>query len=107
MTAAIAGTVLVLNSGSSSIKFQLVHPETAESVAHGLIERIGGTGGGASSSITPPGSRSTSGAITDHRSGLRMVLDMIEGLGRPLREAGDRRGRHRLVHGGEVFHEPR
>ena len=36
-----AGTVLVLNSGSSSIKFQLIDPETAEAPAHGLIERIG------------------------------------------------------------------
>ncbi|WP_068154903.1 acetate kinase [Rhodococcus phenolicus] len=105
MTAAIAGTVLVLNSGSSSIKFQLVHPETAESVAHGLIERIGEPEGRIVFHHTT-GFEEHLGAITDHRSGLRMVLDMIEGLGRPLREAGIVAVGHRLVHGGEVFHEP-
>ncbi len=35
------GLVLVLNSGSSSIKFQLVDPVAGTAVASGLVERIG------------------------------------------------------------------
>ena len=40
---AVAGTVLVLNSGSSSLKYQLLHPETGEVVHGGIVERIGET----------------------------------------------------------------
>ena len=36
--------VLVMNAGSSSLKYQLVVPETAEVQAKGIIERIGETG---------------------------------------------------------------
>lgn len=34
-------TVLVINSGSSSIKYQLVDPDSGASLASGLVERIG------------------------------------------------------------------
>jgi len=34
-------TVLVLNSGSSSLKYQLVQPDTSEEVFDGIVERIG------------------------------------------------------------------
>ena len=36
--------VLVINSGSSSMKYQLVDPDEGTAVATGLIERIGGAG---------------------------------------------------------------
>ncbi len=105
MSARTEGTVLVLNSGSSSIKFQLVHPGTGESVAHGLIERIGEPEGRVVFHHTT-GTEEHVGPIEDHRAGLRIVLDWVERLGRPLREAGIIAVGHRLVHGGEVFHEP-
>ena len=34
-------TVLVINSGSSSIKYQLIDPDAGESLASGIVERIG------------------------------------------------------------------
>ena len=34
-------TVLVINSGSSSIKYQLVDPDSGQALASGLVERIG------------------------------------------------------------------
>lgn len=37
----MSDTVLVLNSGSSSLKYQLVQPDTGTSLAHGIVERIG------------------------------------------------------------------
>lgn len=100
-----SGTVLVLNSGSSSIKFQLIHPATGESVAHGLIERIGESEGRIVFHHTT-GTEERVGEIPDHRTGLRTVLEMLEGLGRPLQEAGIVAVGHRLVHGGNVFYEP-
>jgi acetate kinase len=36
-----ADTVLVLNSGSSSVKYQLVEPDSGTSRAYGIVERIG------------------------------------------------------------------
>ena len=41
MTVAITDTVLVLNSGSSSLKYQLVAPESGTSLFDGIVERIG------------------------------------------------------------------
>ncbi len=38
---AATGPVLVINSGSSSLKYQLVVPDTAEVLASGLVEQIG------------------------------------------------------------------
>ena len=49
--------VLVLNAGSSSLKYQLVVPETAEVQAKGIIERIG-----------EPGS-----SIADHEAAIRAM----------------------------------
>ena len=102
---ATAGTVLVLNSGSSSIKFQLIEPESGKSLAHGLIERIGEPEGRIVFHHTT-GVDERNDAIADHRTGLRAVLEMLEGLGRPLHEVGIVAVGHRLVHGGKVFYEP-
>lgn len=102
---ATAGTVLVLNSGSSSIKFRLIEPESGNSSAHGLIERIGEPEGRIVFHHTT-GVDERNDAIPDHRTGLRAMLEMLEGLGRPLHEVGIVAVGHRLVHGGKVFYEP-
>ncbi|MDU5307512.1 MAG: acetate kinase, partial [Varibaculum cambriense] len=34
-------TILVINSGSSSIKYKLMNPETGEDIAQGIVEQIG------------------------------------------------------------------
>jgi acetate kinase len=77
--------VLVINSGSSSLKFQLIEQSTREVLLKGLIERIG-------SSETP-----------DHTSALqRMLQDFkIAGISvESITVVG-----HRVVHGGPVFDE--
>ena len=75
--------IFVVNSGSSSIKYQLVDLATEASVLSGLIERIG-----------EPGSD-----VIDHESGLRGVLDRL-GTGHEIAAVG-----HRVVHGGETYTE--
>ncbi|KJF23308.1 acetate kinase [Rhodococcus sp. AD45-ID] len=99
------GTVLVINSGSSSIKFQLVHPDTAELVAHGLIERIGESDGHIVYNHRT-GTSDRNLLIADHRAGLKMVLEIVAEVGRPLSEAGVIAVGHRVVHGGNIFYAP-
>jgi len=99
------GSVLVVNSGSSSIKFQLIHPDTGKSSASGLVERIGEPEGRIVYHHRT-GLAERHVHIADHRAGLKMVSDIVAEVGRPLREAGIVAVGHRIVHGGDVFFEP-
>jgi acetate kinase len=76
--------VLVLNSGSSSIKYQLLDMGARSVVLGGLIERIGDVAGG---------------GVADHAEGVARILaelpaEALAGIG------------HRVVHGGERFSAP-
>lgn len=77
--------VFVVNSGSSSIKYQLVDVETEEAILSGLVERIGEPGGDAA----------------DHVDGMRRVLAELGDAATGLVAVG-----HRVVHGGEAFTAP-
>ncbi|MCK5037248.1 MAG: acetate kinase [Candidatus Sabulitectum sp.] len=96
--------ILVINSGSSSIKFQIIDRDTEKMVASGLLERIGMSEGrmkyksnGSKTVIDKP--------IPDHETGLDMVLSTIVdpeiGAIESLKEIGA--CGHRVVHGGEKF----
>jgi acetate kinase len=87
--------VLVINSGSSSLKYQVRDVGAGTVLTEGLIERIGmGTGGGGDGE--PIGPR-------DHAEALELVdRSLHEVLGdRAIDAVG-----HRVVHGGERFAEP-
>ncbi len=87
--------VLVINSGSSSLKYQVRDAEAGVVLAEGLVERIGmGPGGGGDGGFDGP---------RDHAEALEQVDEAIhEALGgRALAAVG-----HRVVHGGERFAEP-
>jgi len=73
--------IFVVNSGSSSIKYQLIDVETEVVALSGLIERIG-----------EPGS-----SVADHEAGMRQVLATV-GPTRQIVAVG-----HRVVHGGSIF----
>ncbi|HEY5858254.1 MAG TPA: acetate kinase [Aldersonia sp.] len=98
--------VLVINSGSSSIKYQLVEPGSGAVAASGLVERIGEDDGIVTHRV---GSDETEhrGPIPDHAAGLRRVFEMFDESGLDLTSGGlvGAVG-HRVVHGGEVFHRP-
>lgn len=98
--------VLVLNSGSSSIKFKLYGMEESKVLASGLIERIGEKVGRALVEKASGESIVEERQITDHSDGLSLMLAILskaEIIG-SLSEL-DGIG-HRVVHGGEAFHEP-
>jgi len=104
--------VLVINSGSSSIKFQLLDMEHEAVLASGLVERIGEVKGQLSCTMCPgtPDEQSVDQEeqIADHRSGMQLVgrvlCDPNHGAVRSKDEIG--LIGHRVVHGGEKFHQP-
>ncbi|MFB7720261.1 acetate kinase [Nocardia sp. NPDC056100] len=101
--------VLVINSGSSSIKYQLLDPESADVVAAGMVQRIGEPVAEGSPSIEHQSDGKTfehDGEVPDHAAGLRLVFDIFAESGHDLADEGLRAVGHRVVHGGEVFYEP-
>jgi acetate kinase len=82
--------VLVINSGSSSLKFQLVEPDSGRSRAAGVVERIG----------------EESSPIADHDAALRRAFDELADSGIDLETVGLAAVGHRVVHGGNRFHRP-
>ena len=93
--------VLVVNAGSSSLKFALVDSSTGDRVVDGLAERLGTE----EARLVTTGSDGTSeGAMdgTDHRAAVSAILAAISRLDRDLWPVGVG---HRVVHGGERFAE--
>lgn len=96
--------VLVINCGSSSLKYQVIDSDTEEVLAKGLCERIGIDGrlvykkAGGEKEITEA-------AMPTHKQAIQMVLDAIvnpnTGALKALSEIGA--VGHRVVHGGEKF----
>jgi len=98
-------TVLVLNSGSSSLKYQLVQPDTGTSLAHGIVERIGQE---ASTATLTLGDREVhrDGRVADHEAALRTAFDLFAEAGERLDSAGLVAVGHRVVHGGQQLYRP-
>ncbi len=93
---------LVLNCGSSSLKFALLDPDTRELQLSGLAERLGLEG--ASLRLDRAGERRTVDlAGGAHAAALERLLAELTGLGLP---GGVTAVGHRVVHGGEHFSAP-
>lgn len=99
--------ILVINCGSSSIKFQLIDSGSEQCIAKGICERIGiegsmltyaPSGGEKISTVTP---------MPDHTVAVRLVLEALTDPGTGVVKHLDEIGAvgHRLVHGGEKFSE--
>jgi acetate kinase len=97
--------VLVINSGSSSIKYQLVDVTSGDALASGIVERIGLEVGKVKHE-GPSGETVLEQAVPDHETGMRLVLDLFEQQGPQLREADLTAVGHRIVQGGDVFDGP-
>jgi acetate kinase len=97
--------VLVINSGSSSFKYQLIDMETERPLASGLVERIGERTGHTTHE-GPNGKSERTLAIPDHTAGFRAMLDAFEADGPSLEEFPPVAVGHRVVHGGKRFFEP-
>ena len=72
--------ILVLNSGSSSIKYQLIDMDTRKPVSSGLVERIGQAEGVITHKYLRGGKMEKTQqtfAIPDHKTGLRRVAELL------------------------------
>jgi acetate kinase len=83
-------SVLVLNAGSSSLKYQLIEPDSGESLADGTVEQIG----------------EPSSPVADHRDALQAAFEALSAEGIDLKTCGLVAVGHRVVHGGAVFYRP-
>jgi acetate kinase len=99
-------TVLVLNSGSSSVKFQLVEPDSGASVAHGIVERIGDDNSTATLILGENKIQREKAPIADHEAALRTAFELFDEAGARLAEQGLVAVGHRVVHGGQDLYRP-
>ena len=97
--------VLVVNAGSSSLKYSLVDAATGDEPADGIVEAIG-EDRGALTHRGPNGEHEEKRTFADHEEALRAVLDAFDKHGPALADAGIRAVGHRVVHGGEMFSAP-
>ncbi|MGO1255594.1 MAG: acetate/propionate family kinase [Microbacterium gubbeenense] len=96
--------VLVVNSGSSSFKYQLIEMDGEEVLASGLVERIGEERGRAEH-VTAGGTTETTAEIRDHTAGFGVMLEAFAAHGPSLEEHPPTAVGHRVVHGGARFFE--
>ncbi|WP_457099221.1 acetate/propionate family kinase [Microbacterium sp. P5_E9] len=109
--------VLVVNSGSSSFKYQLIDMDAEAVLASGLVERIGEEVGTSKHTVTSASLGSDAPAmldatykrelpIPDHTAGFRVMLDAFAEHGPSLDDRAPVAVGHRVVHGGARFFEP-
>jgi len=102
---------LVINAGSSSIKYQLFEMENIAVLAAGLVERIGEAAGSVTHKVTYNGQIqevTRDLLIPDHRQGLTLVVDLLSDpdFGVIASPAEIEAVGHRVVHGGDKFSQP-
>ncbi len=104
--------ILVLNAGSSSIKYKLLDMQSHTLLAAGSVERIGEDGASLAQTVSPGGADEReviwSGSIPDHERGVDLLIAMLTDPEKGAitdRSDIDAVG-HRVVHGGENFTAP-
>lgn len=97
--------ILVLNCGSSSLKYQLFDMPQERVAAKGLVERIGIEGSRIKHTKTDSNTTVRDANIPNHKVALKYVVDLLldgdAGVMKSLSELGA--AGHRVVHGGEKF----
>jgi acetate kinase len=103
-----SGLVLVLNSGSSSVKFALVNPGSGQRVTDGLAEQVGTPEAVLRTRRSPDADEVVTERLADgsYRAIIARILGDLPGAGPPGIQAGNDQARltgvgHRVVHGGE------
>ncbi len=99
--------ILVINAGSSSLKYQLIDMDAEQVLAKGLVERIGIEG--SNLQHRPAGKEEVriETPMKDHVDGMKLVLDALVDKNHGVIASMDEIGAvgHRVVHGGESFKE--
>lgn len=91
--------ILVINSGSSSLKYQLIDTTTQDVLLKGLVDRVGSTG--ATNTYTLGGEKFKEDVLArDHKEAIGIVVKIITTNNLQVEAIG-----HRVVHGGHKFFE--
>lgn len=98
-------SILVVNSGSSSIKYQLIDARTEKRIASGLIERIGEQVGRIEHSAGEVQAERDI-PVPDHAAGFAAMLEAFSRAGTPVADLGIAAVGHRVVQGGSRFVAP-
>ncbi len=88
--------ILVINAGSSTLKFEVFNYDNLKSVREGIVERIG-----LINSFIKIGEKKEINEVENHEEAFKLVISKIEDLKDDIGLVG-----HRVVHGGEDFTEP-
>ncbi len=98
--------ILVINAGSSSLKYQFIKIETEEVLAKGLCERIGIEGSKLTQKAPGKENYVVEQHMNDHADAIKMVIDALTGSHGVIKDMKeiDAVG-HRIVHGGEEFND--
>jgi acetate kinase len=96
--------VLVVNTGSSSIKYQLFEMDGRQALASGLVERIGEAGARLTHRSGDAEPLVVEERVADHSEGFDRVFRAFETAGGPIGELAGIG--HRVVHGGDRLTEP-
>lgn len=97
------GRVLVVNAGSSSVKYQLLQSDSGEVLAKGLIEQIGESSGGKHRHTVAGTDNTRTGEIGDMTAALASMAAAFADFGPDLDAEPPMAVGHRVVHGGTRF----
>jgi acetate kinase len=98
--------VLVINAGSSSLKYSLVDAQTGVSLASGVVERIGEPSGILTHTGEDGEAHRQEREVASHEDALRAAMDAFEEHGPSLEKTPIAAVGHRVVHGGQRFADP-
>lgn len=98
---------LVINCGSSSLKYQLIDMSNEESMVQGLVERIGIEGSALTQKTPGKGKHVINTEIKDHKDAIKLVLEALVNEEYGVIKSMDEISAvgHRVVHGGEKYSE--
>ena len=96
---------LVINCGSSSLKYQLIDMETEESLVQGLVERIGIDGSILTQKVEGKNKYIIQEDMPNHKAAIKHVLNALVNKEHEIIKSMDEIGAvgHRVVHGGEKY----
>jgi len=99
--------VLVINCGSSSLKYQVIDMQNEKVLIKGLVERIGIAGSQIKSEKTGCESYIVQEELPDHKKAISLVLSILQDVEHGVIKSMDEivAVGHRVVHGGEMFSE--
>ncbi|GAA0086169.1 acetate kinase [Clostridium sp. CTA-7] len=98
---------LVINCGSSSLKYQLIDMSTEESLVQGLVERIGIDGSILTQKVEGKDKYIIKESMPNHKAAIKLVLEALVNKEHGVIESMDEISSvgHRVVHGGEKYSE--